>query len=81
MDKNLKAALGISLLLNLMINWDAWGIQTISIIDKSSRPFYVNIFLQSWTNVSLFESVIRLMPSKLWNFLVARMLYDKCLEN
>ena len=40
------------------------------------------IFLpQLRTNVSLVESVIRLVPAKLWNFLEARMLYDKCIEN
>ena len=33
------------------------------------------------TNANLFESVIRLVPAKLWNFLGARMLYDKCIEN
>ena len=35
------------------------------------------------TNVSPFESVFRLVPAKLWNFLEARMLYmyDKCIEN
>ena len=33
------------------------------------------------TNVSLFESVICLVPAKLWNFLEAKMLYDKCIEN
>ena len=39
------------------------------------------IFLPQFrTNVSLFESVICLVPGELWNFLEARMLYDKCLE-
>ena len=33
------------------------------------------------TNVRLFESVIRLVPAKLWNFLEARMIHDKCIEN
>ena len=32
------------------------------------------------TNVNLFESVICLVPANLWNFLEARMLYDKCIE-
>ena len=32
------------------------------------------------TNVSLFESVICSVTGKLWNFLEARMLYDKCIE-
>ena len=36
---------------------------------------------KSRTNVSLFESVICLVPEKLWNFLEARLLYDKCIEN
>ena len=40
------------------------------------------IFLpQLRTTVSLFESVICFVPGKLWNFLEARMLYDKCIEN
>ena len=34
-----------------------------------------------WLLFTLFESVIRLVPAKLWNFLGARMLYDKCIEN
>ena len=33
------------------------------------------------TNASLFESVISLVPAKLWKFLEARMLYDKSIEN
>ena len=33
------------------------------------------------TNVYLFEAVIRLVLTKLWNFLDARMLYDRCIEN
>ena len=33
------------------------------------------------TNVSLFESVICLVTGEFWNFLEARMLYDKCIEN
>ena len=40
------------------------------------------IFLPQFrNNVSLFESVICLLPAKLWNSLEARMLYDKCIEN
>ena len=40
------------------------------------------IFLPQFrTNVSLFECVICSVPAKLWNFLEARMLYDKCIEN
>ena len=31
------------------------------------------------SNVSLFESIICLVPAKLWNYLSARMLYDKCI--
>ena len=31
--------------------------------------------------VNLSESVICLVPGELWNFLEARMLYDKCIEN
>ena len=48
---------------------------------RSSRLSYVNILPQFKTNVSLFESVICLVPIELWNFLEARMLYDKCIEN
>ena len=33
------------------------------------------------TNVSLFEYVICVVRAKLWKFLEARMLYDKCVEN
>ena len=33
------------------------------------------------TNVNLSESVICLVPGELWNFLEARMLYDKCIDN
>ena len=63
----------------LRINSDASVFpQTIS---RSARLCYVHIFLQVRTNVSLFESVIRLMPAKLWNILETRMLYDKCIEN
>ena len=63
-------------------NDDKFGCpKTISIIEKISWFCYVNILLQFRTNVSLFESVIRLVPAKLWNFLEARMLYDKCIEN
>ena len=40
------------------------------------------IFLPQFrTNVSLFESAICLVTGELWNFLEARMLYDKCIEN
>ena len=40
------------------------------------------IFLPQFrTNVSLFESVICLVPRELWNSLEARMLFDKCIEN
>ena len=40
------------------------------------------IFLPQFrTNFSLYESVIRLVPAKFWNFLEARMLFDKCIEN
>ena len=40
------------------------------------------IFLPQFkTNISLFENVICLVPAKLWNFLEARMLYDKRTEN
>ena len=38
--------------------------------------FFLNLEL----NVSLFESAICLVPAKLWNFLEARMLYDKCFK-
>ena len=38
-------------------------------------------FPQFRSNVNLFESVVRLVPVMLWNFLEARMLYDKCIEN
>ena len=40
------------------------------------------IFLPQFrTNVNLSEFVICLVPGDLWNFLEARMLYDKCIEN
>ena len=40
------------------------------------------IFLPQFrTNVYLFEAVIRLVPTKLWNFLDTRVLYDRCIEN
>ena len=40
------------------------------------------IFLsKSRTNVSLFESGRRLVPVNLLNFVEARMLYGKCIEN
>ena len=39
------------------------------------------MWIQFRTNVSLFESFICLGPGELWNFLEARMLYDKCIEN
>ena len=42
---------------------------------------YVNILTKFNTNVSLFECVVFLVPAKLWTFLEARMLYDKCIEN
>ena len=42
---------------------------------------YVNILPQFRTNVNLLESVICLGLAKLWNFLEARMLYEKCIEN
>ena len=39
------------------------------------------IFLPQFrTNVSLFEFVICLVPAKLWNFLEARILYNKCIR-
>ena len=39
------------------------------------------IFLPQFrTNVDILESVIYLVPGELWNFLEARMLYDKCIE-
>ena len=48
----------------LMKNLDAWGYpQTISIIEKSSRSCYVNIFPKFRTKVSQFESVVRLVPA------------------
>ena len=37
--------------------------------NRSLRLCYVNILPQFRTNVSLFESVICLVPAKLWNFL------------
>ena len=37
--------------------------------------------LQFRTNVNLSESVICLVLGELWNFVEARMLYDKCIEN
>ena len=37
-------------------------------------------FPQFRTNVSLFESVSCLVPAKLWNYLEARVLHDKCIE-
>ena len=49
--------------------------------NTSSRLCYVNILPQFRTNVNLSESVICLVPGELWNFLEARMLYDKCIEN
>ena len=33
------------------------------------------------TNVNISESAICVVPGELWNFLEARMLYDKCIEN
>ena len=46
------------------------------------QGYAILIYLpQLRTNVSLFESVIGLVTGKLWNFLEARMLYDKCIEN
>ena len=40
------------------------------------------IFLPQFrTNVNLSESAICLVPGELWDFLEARMLYDKCIEN
>ena len=33
------------------------------------------------TSISLFESLIHLVPAKLWNFLEARILYIKYIEN
>ena len=48
---------------------------------KNVQGHAMLIFLpQLRTNVSLVESVIRLVPAKLWNFLKARMLYDKRLR-
>ena len=38
-------------------------------------------FPEFQTNVSLFESVVPLVPAKLWNFPEVRMPYDKCIEN
>ena len=38
-------------------------------------------FPQFRTHVTLFESVIRFVAAKLWNFLEGRLPYDKCIEN
>ena len=58
-------------------------------VPSNNRNFRINvqgyvmlIFLPQFrTNVNLFESVICLVPGELRNFLEARMLYDKCIEN
>ena len=39
-----------------------------------------DILTQFRNNVNLFESVLCLLSGDLWNFLEARMLYDKCIE-
>ena len=45
------------------------------------QDYAMLIFLPQFrTNVDLLESVIYLVPGELWNFLEARMLYDKCIE-
>ena len=46
------------------------------------QSYAMLIFLPQFrNNVSLCESVICLVPGELWNFIEARMLYDKCIEN
>ena len=47
-----------------------------------NQGYAMLIFLPQFRNiVSLFESVICLVPANLWNFQEARMLYNKCIEN
>ena len=58
-------------------------------VPSNNRNFRIEVqgyaklifLLQFRTNVSLFESVICMVPAQLWNFLEARMLYDKYIEN
>ena len=55
--------------------------QTIAIIKKVQGHEMLKFLPKCRTNDSLFESAICLVPGKLCNFLEARMLYDKCIEN
>ena len=86
-NQNSKAALGMNLRFECRNWWyilimDAWGYpQTISIIEKKFKFILCWYFFLNLELFSLFESVIRLVPAKLWNFLEVRMLYDKCIEN
>ena len=58
-------------------------------VPSNNRNFWIQVQAQAMliflpqfrTNVNLFESGICLGPGELWNFLEARMLYDKCIEN
>ena len=45
---------------------------------REVQGYAMLIFLPQF---SIVESVICLVPAKLWNFLEASMLYDKCIEN
>ena len=60
-----------------------WGtLKQPQIIEKSAWQCYVKIFFPQFrTDITLFVSVICLVPAKLWNFLEVRMLYDKIIEN